>query len=93
MTELQSQVKCADLLPLSVRESRILEVLLLFVHHVDNECETCVEVVVQDTTILHDRTSNCMEEVPHALASFRLVVNELTKAGETLISRLSEVVI
>lgn len=78
---------------LCIRESSLLEVLRLFVHHVDDEGKTAIKIVVKDATILHDRLENKLEEVPHALSSSLLVVDKLTQARETLVCALSSKVI
>lgn len=57
----------------------------ILVNHVDNEGEAAVHKVVEDTTIFHERLNDMLEEVPHALAHTRLVVDQLTKACQALV--------
>lgn len=70
------------------RETDRLEVHWLLVDHVDDESEAAVREGVEDTTIFHDRLNDKLEEVPHALADNLLVVDQLAKAGQALISAI-----
>ena len=93
LTELESHIECRNSLALGVWESGLLEVLRLFVHQVDDKGKGAVEMVVKDSTILHDRLENKLEEIPHALSSSLLVVDKLTEARETLVCALSSKII
>ena len=64
---------------------QLFERLWLLIHQVDDESEAAVEEGVKYSTVLHQRSRYVLEEVPHALTDGRLVIDQLAKAGQSLI--------
>ena len=81
LAKAERHIERGHCLAITTREAEGFEVFSITVHHIDDNTKATSKVIIEDATALHDWLYDMLEEIPHALADCRLVVDKLAEAS------------